>query len=204
LSLSAPRELAASAADGAVALTWTSVTTRSDGSRHQGFIGYNVYRGSQAGVRSEAPLNPEPVRSPEYRDRAVVNDTAYYYTVRAVDSPVQPWKESLDSAEAAATPRDQTPPEAPKGLTVVPGVGRAFVTWNENSERDLAGYHLYRSVRSGGGFLRLTDKPLNRTTYSDETVKPGATYVYTVTAVDAAGNESAASKEQRASIEKMR
>ncbi len=55
--------------------------------------------------------------------------------VRSVDSPALPWKESLDSEEVSATPRDMTPPARPTGLTVVPGVGRAFLTWNENKEQ---------------------------------------------------------------------
>jgi fibronectin type 3 domain-containing protein len=89
-------------------------------------------------------------------------------------------------------------------LTVVPGVGRAFLTWNENKESDLAGFHVYRSKRSGGDYERLTARPLTRTTLSDETAKQGAVYYYKVTAVDRSGNESAGSEEKMASIEKLR
>jgi fibronectin type 3 domain-containing protein len=78
------------------------------------------------------------------------------------------------------------------------------MTWNENKERDLAGYHVYRSRRSGREYDRLTDKPVNRTTYSDEAAKPGVQYYYVITAVDQAGNESAASKEHSAFAERIR
>jgi fibronectin type 3 domain-containing protein len=124
--------------------------------------------------------------------------------VRSVDSPALPWKESLDSAEASATPRDLTPPDRPTGLTVVPGVNRVFLTWNENKERDLAGYRVYRSTRSGRDYERLTDTLLVRTTFSDLTAKSGVTYYYVVTAVDKAGNESAWSEAKKAYIEKLR
>jgi fibronectin type 3 domain-containing protein len=124
--------------------------------------------------------------------------------VRAVDSPTLPWKESLDSPEASAVSRDLTPPLSPKGLTVVPGVGRIFLTWNENKERDLAGYYVYRSQKSGRGYERLTDAPINRTTFSDEKVKPRVTYYYVISAVDQSGNESALSREEHASAEKLR
>jgi fibronectin type 3 domain-containing protein len=124
--------------------------------------------------------------------------------VRSEDSPAPPWKESVDSAEVSAVPKKLTPPETPLGLTVVPGVGRIFLTWNENKERDLDGYHVYRSEKSGKDYVRLTDKVLNRTTYSDETVKPRITYYYTVTSVDKYGNESKPSKEQKAYAEKLR
>jgi len=204
LSLAPPDNVTAAAGDGAVTVNWDAVTRRSDGSVHQGFVGYNIYRGSEKGRQGKTPLNSEPVRSNRYQDTAVVNGRTYYYLVRAADSPVLPWKESIDSAEAAATPKDLTPPAPPAGLTVVPGIGRVFLTWNENREQDLAGYLVYRATKSGGDPRRLTERPINRTTFSDETVKQGTTYYYTVTAVDKGGNESGRSKEHRTYTETIR
>ena len=132
LSLAAPKMLSAIGGDSHIVLAWDQVTTRADGSRYDGFVGYNVYRGTVSGRYDETALNKEPVRTNSYKDTAVVNDKMYYYIVRAVDSPMLPWKESLDSPEASAMSRDLTPPERPAGLTVVPGVGRVFLTWNEN------------------------------------------------------------------------
>lgn len=204
LSLAPPKNLIAAGGDSQIILNWDPVTTRADGSAYNGFVGYNIYRGTDKGREAETPLNPEPVRTPAFKDTAVVNNTIYYYVVRAVDSPAIPWKESLDSNEASAVSRDLTPPGRPKGLTVVPGVGRIFLTWNENKERDLAGYYVYRSTKSGKERRRLTEKPINRTTFSDETVKPGIVYYYAVSAVDLSGNESGLSKEQKAYAEKLR
>ncbi len=204
LSLAAPKNFTAVAGDGRNMLSWDLVTTRSDGSQYSGFVGYNIYRGTEKGWYEDAPLNKEPLRTNSYSDTAVTNNKTYFYIVRAVDSPTLPWNESLDSFEVAATPRDMTPPGRPTGLTVIPGVGRIFLTWNENKEKDLAGYNVYRSVKSGRGYVRITDKLINRTTYSDVTVKPGVEYYYTVTAVDLSGNESPMSKEQKAYAEKMR
>jgi fibronectin type 3 domain-containing protein len=204
LSLAAPMNFAAVGGDSQNLLSWDLVTTRSDGSQYGGFVGYNIYRSTEKGRYEDIPLNKEPVRTTSYKDTTAVNNKTYFYVVRAVDSPTLPWKESLDSVDASATPRDMTPPERPKGLTVVPGVGRIFLTWNENKEPDLAGYSVYRSVRSGRDYTRLTDKLINRTTFSDVTVKPGVMYYYTITAVDQSGNESPMSKEQKAYAEKMR
>jgi hypothetical protein len=203
LSLAVPKGLAARAGDSSVELSWDPVVTRMDGSLYDGFIGYNIYRGSEPGRAEPQPLNKEPLRTNSFKDTAVANTRTYYYIVRSVDSPALPWKESLDSAEVQATPRDMTPPGKPAGLTVVPGVGRAFLTWNENQERDLAGYHVYRSTRSGRDYERLTDTVLTRTTFSDETAKPGATYYYRITAIDRSGNESPESEEKKAIIEQL-
>ncbi|HEX9019823.1 MAG TPA: hypothetical protein VF903_01040 [Nitrospirota bacterium] len=204
MSLAVPKGLAAQDGDQYTLLSWGSVTTRMDGSRYEGFVGYNIYRGTEKGRYEGAPLNKEPLRTNSYKDTAVVNGTTYYYRIRSVDSPAPPWKESLDSDEVSATSRDLTPPARPTGLTVVPGVDRAFLTWNENKEQDLAGYYVYRSTRSGRDYHRLTDKLLIHTTFSDETVKSGTTYYYTVTAVDKSGNESGRAAEKKAYIEKLR
>jgi fibronectin type 3 domain-containing protein len=204
LSLAPPKNLAAVGGDSSVLVSWDAVITRMDGSRYEGFVGYNVYRGTGQGRYDGTPLNPEPLRTPSYKDTAVVINKTYYYMVRSVDSPAPPWKESVDSAEVSAAPKKLTPPEKPTGLTVVPGVGRIFLTWNENKERDLDGYHVYRSEKSGRDYARLNDKLLNRSTYSDETVKPRITYYYVITAVDKYGNESQTSKEQKAYAERLR
>ena len=204
LSLAAPKNPKAVGGDGSVMISWEPVTTRSDGSLHQGFMGYLVYRGTEPGKHDDRPLNEEPVAASAYEDTTAVNGKSFYYRVRTVDSPVRPWQESPDSSEVSATPMDKTPPEPPNGITIVPGIGRVFLTWNENQERDLAGYHVYRSLKAGGERERLTDKPLNRTTFSDETVKQGATYYYSITAVDKSGNESAGSREMKTYTEKIR
>ncbi|MFA5072587.1 MAG: hypothetical protein WC539_01600 [Nitrospirota bacterium] len=203
VSLAIPKGFVAEGGDTKNLLAWESVTTRMDGSTYTGFVGYNVYRGTEQNRYEEAQLNTEPLRTPSYVDSAVEIGRTYYYIVRSVDSPTPPWHESLDSREASATPRKLTPPKRPTGLTVVPGINRVFLTWAEGTESDLAGYSVYRSTRSGRAYERLTEKPLNRTTFSDETVKARTTYYYVVTSVDKYGNESAHSREHKAFVENI-
>lgn len=204
IPLAAPRGFVALGVDNYNMLTWEPVTTQMDGGSAKGFVGYNVYRSAEKGLYEDTPINRAPLTATSYKDTAVANDHTYYYIIRSVDSPAPPWNESPDSEESSATPKDLTPPDEPTGLTVVAGVGRVFLTWNENKERDLAGYHVYRSTRSGQDYERLTDKLLARTTYSDETVKSGVTYYYVITAVDRSGNESARSQEKKVHVEKLR
>jgi fibronectin type 3 domain-containing protein len=204
LSLAVPKGLAAQANDSSIRLFWDPVTTRMDGSHYEGYIGYNLYRGTENKHPDEMPLNKEPLRTNSFKDSAVSNNATYYYIVRSVDSPALPWRESPDSIEVSATPRDMTPPARPTGLTVVPGVGRAFLTWNENKERDLDGYYVYRSTRRNRNYRKLTNKAITLATFSDETAKQGMIYYYMVTAVDKAGNESAGSVKKKALIEKLR
>jgi fibronectin type 3 domain-containing protein len=202
--LAVPQGFVALGVDGYAMLTWEPVKTRLDGSPAGGFVGYNVYRGTEKELYEEAPANTVPLTTTSFKDTGVTNDRTYYYVIRSVDSPGPPWNESPDSAESSATPKDLTPPDRPTGLTVVAGVDRVFLTWNENKERDLAGYYVYRSARSGKDYEQLTDKLLTRTTFSDETAKSGVTYYYMVTAVDKSGNESKPSEEKKVHIEKLR
>jgi glycosidase len=91
---------------------------------------------------------------------------------------------------------DLTPPQAPTGLDAT--VGDAIVELAWNGVPDAAGYYVYRSPVTGGGYARLNDAPLTGTAHADDTVVNGRLYYYVVTAVDGAGNESERSNEAEA------
>ncbi|MBE9507470.1 MAG: alpha-amylase, partial [Chloroflexi bacterium] len=91
---------------------------------------------------------------------------------------------------------DLTPPETPTGLTAKAGDGIVELAWD--GVPDAAGYYVYRSPVTGGGYTRLNDAPLMDTAYTDDTVVNGRLYYYVVTGVDDAGNESDRSNEAEA------
>ena len=86
------------------------------------------------------------------------------------------------------TPEDKFPPAAPVGLTALAGAASIELTWERNTEPDLAGYYLYRAG-ADGAFARLGGL-LEAPASSDRDVKPGIRYRYAVSAVDRSGNES--------------
>lgn len=89
---------------------------------------------------------------------------------------------------------DLTPPAAPAGLRVnSESAGTVNLAWN--SVAGAAGYNLYRSPLSGGGFVKLNSAPLAGVSYSDAGLRNARDYFYVVTAVDEKGNESAQSNE---------
>ncbi len=92
---------------------------------------------------------------------------------------------------------DTEPPAAPLNLVVqAGGPGALQLTWNANTEPDLAGYRLYRSLTPGGPYVMINpDTLLTSTSYLDENLAGGHTYYYVVTAIDASGNESQRSNE---------
>ena len=84
---------------------------------------------------------------------------------------------------------DVAPPAAPAGAAVLSRAGALEFSWSPSAEADLAGYRVYRAPRGGRAEL-LAELPKTTALYRDTAVSQGVVYVYTVTAVDAAGNES--------------
>jgi fibronectin type 3 domain-containing protein len=104
--------------------------------------------------------------------------------------------------------RDTFPPKPPTGLATIPGASDAAngspaasyidLSWEPNSETDLTGYFVYRQLARPNGdpqgpLAKLTSLPIATPSYRDVAVAPGQRYIYSVTAVDASGNESAPS-----------
>ncbi len=194
-----PVGLVAVAGDGVVNLTWQPPAGQA-GPAPPG--GYNIYRGVQPGVYGSGPVNARPIVETQFRDALVANETTYYYVVRSVGGERPPWRESGNSAEVSATPVDLTPPAPPQGLTAIPAPGVVSLSWSANTEPDLLGYLVYRREPPALNPVRLTETPLQTTTFTDRAVRAGAAYIYTVTAVDRSShrNESAPSQEAAVSL----
>lgn len=115
---------------------------------------------------------------------------------------------SAASPAVTAVMRDTFPPAAPAGLAAVPGNGAIDLSWEPNTEPDLAGYIVYRQAITADGTLtgaptRLTPSLIAAPAYSDLTAQPGQSYSYSVVAVDSAGNQSPASSEAREILRKQ-
>jgi fibronectin type 3 domain-containing protein len=76
----------------------------------------------------------------------------------------------------------------------------ATLTWNANTESDLAGYKVYRATASGGYGAPIATLQGNVTSYAATGLQSGTTYFFVITAYDDAGNESAYSNEVSRSI----
>ncbi len=144
-------------------------------------------------------------------DSSVLFGRHYSYTV----SRIVQLQQEAHTLEVASVPSpsvnvatlDTFPPSAPSRLVAVPvsaaiNDGRAEVdlSWSANTEPDMAQYRVYRrDVTLNETMRRIVPEhgsaPIIAPTFRDRHVQPGHTYAYTVTAVDAAGNESARSRQ---------
>ena len=183
-----PTGLAASAGDGTVSLDWNN-------NGEADLAGYRVYRSTSSGGGYSDISGL--IGGSAYNDNSVSNGTTYYYVVTAEDNS---GNESGNSNEDSGTPTaapDTTPPNAPTGLSANGSDGLVSLDWNNNGEADLAGYRVYRSTSSGGGYSDISGL-IGGSAYNDNSVSNGTTYYYVVTAEDNSGNESGSSSEASA------
>jgi hypothetical protein len=199
-SVSQPPTIEAPAAvtQDAIAFGWNAPAANMDGTRPANVLGYNVYRSSRAeNLPAREPLNgARPLDATRFVDQSFNFGEEYVYVVRAVSLgtgglPV----ESLNSNAISVAPVDTFPPAAPGVPTAAApqGVGRIAIFFPANTERDVAGYNIFRSDDERlpkSLWTKLNRTPLTRTTFQDETVQSGVKYFYYVTALDNAGNES--------------
>jgi hypothetical protein len=99
---------------------------------------------------------------------------------------------------------DTFPPAVPQGLVavLVPEEKTIDLSWQPNTDNDLAGYIVYRADADGSGdWKRISaPQPLTGSAFRDSAIEPGHSYRYAVSAIDLTGHESKRSAEARESV----
>jgi hypothetical protein len=171
---------------------WAPPANTFGGQQVKYLAGYRIYR-SRTGKPGSFQLVGES-KEPRYLDSDFEFGHAYTYEVRALFKEGGTIAESEGSQPYEVIPRDIFPPASPIGLTALYTVGAVELVWTANSEKDLAGYYVYR--REDGEQPKKLNKELLRTPIlRDASVEPNHAYVYQVTAVDLSNNESHRSEE---------
>jgi chitodextrinase len=161
-----------------VAVSWTSSTD------NVGVAGYRVYRnGFQVGTTAG--------NITYLIDNGLAAGTTYSYTVTAFDAagntsaPGGPFYVTT----LGGTTGDTTPPTAPTALfSSATTASTVAVSWIASSDNiAVTGYNIFRNGAKVGTVAG------NYTFLNDTGLTAGTTYTYTVTAFDAAGNNSVAS-----------
>ncbi|WP_432491860.1 pectinesterase family protein [Kineococcus auxinigenes] len=173
-----PTGLVATAAAGGIALDWADGTDAD-------LAGYVVSRATGTSSSYKA-LTGTPVTASAWTDTTAVAGTAYTYRVTAVDLSGNDSR----AASASAVLPDGVAPATVRSLKAKGSTGKVSLSWSKGSEKDLAGYRVYRSSTADGAF-ELVGTPTSAK-FSDSTAPAGVFSHYRVTAVDVSGNESAA------------
>src|SRR5580698_5891733 len=170
----APANLAATAGNAQVALTWSAST---------GATSYHVKRSTSSGAETQiaAPAGTS------YTDTSVTNGTKYFYVVSAVNAT----GESANSNEVNATPTApaQAPP-TPTNLAATGGNAQVALTWSAST--GATSYNVKRSTTNGSGYVTVSSP--TSTSYTDTGVTNGITYYYVVSAVNGTGESANSSQ----------
>ena len=151
--------------------------------------GYKVYRS----LKSDTGFTPVHKnllpRGTESHTDNVPEPGNYYYHVAAVDSSGN----EGTSYNTMARVLDIYPPDKPVRLYTEADTGRITLHWQPNTEDDLLGYKVYRTVNKDDSsqYVLLTGSTISDTTYIDTLPKSARNkFFYRVVAVDSAFNNS--------------
>jgi len=197
--------------ESSVEITWPAPARSSAGETLPSISGYRIYR-SELDSQGHEPVNKDLALNKWISPLAVLGNSStnsfrdtqfefgktYVYVVRTLITQEGIEIESDNSDPAAVAALDTFPPAAPQSLVAAllpgstPGSLLVDLSWSINLETDVAGYRVYRSEQEGTRGQLLTPDLLPTPALRDTSVEPGHRYWYSVTAVDRAGNESAA------------
>jgi hypothetical protein len=186
----APGDVGATARPDGIFVEWSPV---------EGVLGYGVYRRGAQERAYGAPVQLVPgADQKSWLDTTARFGQSYIYAVTAIIQP-NPLIESAVTSEHEVRYVDRFAPPVPTDVVALAEPGRVRLVWRASEAADFAGYHVFRRDPDGEP-RRLTEQPLQTPEYLDTTVAAGQAYLYRVTAVDQAGNESGPSAEVRAAV----
>jgi hypothetical protein len=201
-TLATPANLRARLSEKGVELTWNAVPSppQISGMKYE----YRIYRRDVATNRDAVAgqIAVSGDANPSFLDSGFEWEKAYEYRVTVVtvvarpDGPEQ--VEGDDSSPFRVVAHDTLPPATPTGLQAVfsgPGQ-KPFIdlVWAGNGEADLTGYNVYRH-EAGSELLKINTELVKTTAFRDANLVPGHEYFYSISAIDARGNESSRSEE---------
>lgn len=151
--------------------------------------GYRMLRST----KSEGPFEPVNDDLIHFLDSTYVESIAipgpYYYCIEAIDHA----ENVARSQPAFVEVQDVFPPAAPTGLTIEADTGQFYLRWDSNSETDLQGYFVFRTVDSHNPdhYHLLNASPLDTNFYTQVLPKSVKNeFLYFVVAVDTSFNRS--------------
>jgi len=185
-----PTNVVTTPGDGTITVRWTPPTVSDNALR-----GYSVERQDGGPLEPWNKIDYYLIVVPKFVDPTVVNGQTYHYRVTARDTSGRLSPPSDPSV--ATVPRDNVPPGKLADVFAEPGrgPGRVDISWHRGADPDVVTYRIYRTNDTGdtpppSSFAAVSGQVSYTKT---DTTNEAGTFSYTVVAVDASGNASAAS-----------
>ena len=144
-------------------------------------------------------LTPEPISASEFT-QPVELGRERCFAVRSVTVTGGATLEGPASATRCITLADTYPPPAPTNLQAIQEGNAVTLTWTGVEAADLGGYVVLRGDGAGESMQPLMREPIRETTFKDASVQPGATYTYSVYAVDSVPTPNVSQQSNRQAI----
>ncbi len=174
---SAPQNLAATAGNAQVPLTWQAPASNGG----TAITSYRVYRGTTSNSLTLLATLGVVL---SYTDTSVTNGITYYYQVTAINSG----GEGVASNQVSVQPFQPVPPGVPQNVLVTAGYLQSSLSWAapaSSGTYPVTNYKIYRGTASNN--IPYLTTVGNVTAYTDTGLTGGTTYYYQISAVSNAG-----------------
>jgi Tc toxin complex TcA C-terminal TcB-binding domain/Neuraminidase-like domain/Salmonella virulence plasmid 28.1kDa A protein len=175
---SAPTGVSATPGDALATISWNAVP---------GATSYNLYWSTSPGVTTVTGTKVMGVADP-FTQMDLVNGTACYFVVTAVNSV----GESAPSSQVSATPAPTTTPSTPTGISATPSDGQITIGWN--TVPAATEYNVYWSTLAGVTTATGSKITALANSLTQSALVNGTTYYYIVTAVNYVGESAPSSQ----------
>lgn len=158
-------------------------------SKDKDLAGYNVLKSNDKG-KTFVKVNSQLISDIKYVEKLEAGASGtFQYKIEAIDKS----NNSSKSNPVSVFSPDHQAPTMPKDVVSKSEKGKITLSWRANNEKDLAGYRIYRGLKDDNEneMLLLNVTPQAQTNFVDTfNEKAGTKFIYKVTAVDKAYNES--------------
>lgn len=163
-----------------VYLTWQSPPDIS-------LTGFRIYRSTEQFRQGQLLAEISSAKQLYYYDQTATNNQRYYYLVRSRNAS---GLESINSEQVVGIATDSSAPYPPSEIVFHsdPDLAEITITWKNPVDHDFSFVRVYRSEILGETGTIVGDNILKEE--FRDILDPEKTYYYTLTAVDAVGNES--------------
>ncbi|MGE5297872.1 MAG: fibronectin type III domain-containing protein, partial [Acidobacteriaceae bacterium] len=183
---SAPVLAGVAASSGQINLSWNVPYD------NVGVTGYKIYRNNSTTEMATVAVN-------SYSDATVAGSTTYTYRVAAFDARGNQSVLSNSVVVATPAPPDTEAPSVPANLTAAAvSSSQIDLSWSASTDnKAVTGYKIFRN----GSAAEIAT--VSGTTYQNTGLTPSTAYSYTVSAFDAAGNNSSKSTPAQATTQNL-
>ena len=177
----APRIMEAVATHDGINLVWEDPEKRVDGENDLRPRRYVLYRKTKG--KEWKPALARPIEEKSFIDRKVEPGKTYEYKVRteAYEEGTPTLSDFSNIVRVMAL--ELPPPAPPDTVWVLPSKNGVGIYWLRSEVgKHQVKYNVYRKTESGE-IVRLTEKPISKTTFLDKNVEVNRLYKYAVTVV---------------------